>query len=187
MTTDNTPLDIVKGAMQLGTYLGVYNIVKFFVMVAAPESNLNALLSNVLTLAVPVIAYRLMKRYRDSIEITPKLNVTTMWTFGTLLFLFSAMLSGIVEYVYYEFLNPEFLSSQMTNAINLLTNTELGISSEVTSTLKDSFDSQGVPSSIDMVVQTIWVNTILGAFLSLFLSLLVCRKRGESTNHLKQN
>ncbi len=173
MEKESSPFDMIKVAMNMGLLLGLYNIVKFLLTVMGVQNETLSLLANVLTLAVPLVAILLMRSYRNSPAGGDWLGISKMWSFGTMLFLFASLVSGIVEYSYLTYIDPQFLAVQMENAKALLREMAATDNDGLLSMLSGSVDGVSIPTAIEYVVQSIWTSFFMGAVLSLVLAPIV--------------
>lgn len=172
MQRGRSPFDLIKGAMNMGLLLGFFNIIKFVVMVVGIGSVSLTSLANAMTLAVPLVLFLLMRRYRKMAG-NEALGISTMWSFGTTLTLFGSMLSGVVEYLYYARINPQFIATQMENAKSLIGEVATTGGDSVITQLSEAMGQIGAPTAIQMVMQSIWLSFILGSVLSLILAPIV--------------
>lgn len=187
MQVDNSPFGLIKDAMSIGLILGCFNVIKFGIMVIGIDSVSLTSLSNAMTLAVPLVLFLLMRRYRR-MPGNEVLGFSNLWSFGSLLALFGSMLSGVFEYIYYAYINPQYIATQMENAKTLLSEVTATSGEAMVSALSGSIELIGTPTAIEMVVQSIWLSFITGSLLSLVLSPIVvtlCRREEKKNQDCK--
>lgn len=101
------PISPIKYASRAGILLGGYFVLKYLaLMYWIPNMEL-ALVYFITTLLVPVIAYRLMRTYRQSVAPMGSFRFTQAWSFGTLTFFFASIIVLVPHYIYYTRMLPE--------------------------------------------------------------------------------
>ncbi|WP_302343598.1 DUF4199 domain-containing protein, partial [uncultured Parabacteroides sp.] len=126
----------------------------------------------VLSIAVPFIAYYLTKRYRQ--DIGGSISFFHAWRFGIMLYFFAALIVSIEHFIFFQFIAPpDFLSNTMTQAIIALKNANFN--SEVIEAIK-----QTNFTPIHLAIQQIFNNIFYGIILSIPVAALVCRSRTAS-------
>ncbi len=161
-------------AMEYGLYFGLILIIKFVLTSFSQTSSILNMLSMALVVAVPIVVYFLVKSYRDK---TGTVIFGKLWFFGIALYFYSALISGIFEYLYYQYINPEYLYT-MQESISTLAK-EL-LSANNTQSLEDLdalIGENGIMSSIQIVYNGILGMLMLGSIYSLILALLLRRSQ----------
>lgn len=162
-------------AMEYAIYLGLLFIIKLLLS-ANSSYPFMALLAMLVLIAIPVLGFVLTRKFRNESGCTSFIQI---FFFGLMLYFFASLLSGIFEYVYYQYINNEFFQEQL-NAINKL-------AQELTSTgyIEDAelFNKELPLSPIAMVYQGMWGTLILGAIYSLVLALILRKKSQTVSNN----
>ena len=97
-------INILQTSMTLGTYLGVYMILVYAFMALSVRYTALTLISMPLMLGIPVIAFFLIKRFRDA-NCMPFFPFPISWMLTILMFLFATMLSCMAAYLYLRFID----------------------------------------------------------------------------------
>lgn len=163
---------LMRCAMQYGVYLGLFFILMFASMVGAIYEPMFNTLAVLLMLAVPFLLYNFMKRYQNQMA-GVRISFIQFWVFGIFLFLFASLLSGIVHYIYYQYINPNFTQMQVASLVQQLDTLESLKNSPLAAQLKSMLDEIKTPTSIEMVIQSIWSNVFWGSLLSIVIGLMM--------------
>ena len=156
----------------LGGYIALFFILDFFF---SGNSFVNVL-NTMGFLGTPVVCYFLSKQYRDKAW-GGYIRYGQVWSFGTWLFLFASLLMSVLYYVRYQFLQPDYIAETYNQA--LIVAEQMNYSKKQ----MDMLISNGVPTAIQLVLVYLWIYIIGGAFLFLFISPLVVRKKPEDMLH----
>jgi hypothetical protein len=90
------------------------------------------------------------------------------------LFMYGSLISAMVRYVFYQFIKPGFLQNQLDETMQALQNTPMAemISGEVYE------QTVAMMTPLNMALQSIWLNLILGLLLGLVMAGVV--KKAEN-------
>lgn len=69
-------------------------------------------------LFVPLVVFFMMRRFSNQNE--GGSYFSQLWMMGILLFFFASLISGLAQYIYYVYINPEYIKSQLSAAVTLL-------------------------------------------------------------------
>jgi hypothetical protein len=85
------------------------------------------------------------------------------------LFMYGSMISAMVRYVFYQFIKPDFLQNQLNETMQALQSTSMAdmISGEVYQQTVEMM------TPLNMALQSIWLNLILGLLLGLVIAGIV--------------
>ncbi|MGL4779414.1 MAG: DUF4199 domain-containing protein [Bacteroidales bacterium] len=158
--------DVMPQAMHLGLYMGLYETVKFILSVTGGKNNVISYFYVLLAVLTPVVAYFIVKRFKQR-TIIPDIRFGQLYSFTVFLFLFSAMIVAIAQYVYMQYINPTFLSQVTDASMNLMT--QLGKADDY----KAAIDAQGAITPIKYAVMNIYINMLYGAIIGLPIALIV--------------
>lgn len=169
----NSNKNLIQYAMEYGSYLGLMLIFKFVLASFSTTSSISNILASILIIAVPVMAFYFMRMFRDRSKIY---TYGKLCLFGIYMYFFSALLSGIFEYIYYQYLNPDYLYAQQ-EALKLLVEELAKVdTSQTMSEFQSSYAAVAPTTAIQFVFQGIWGLFMLGSIYSLILALIL-RKR----------
>ena len=136
--------------MTLGTYLGAYITLVYALMALSIKYAAISLITIPLTLGIPVIAFFLIKRFRDT-NCKPFFPFPVSWMISILTFLFATMLSCMAAYLYLRFLDNGAFAAGIMERMN-----ELLLAQEsLTSTMSDPAQIQEYNATMDLFKQTI--------------------------------
>ena len=149
---------LLKCAMSYGLAMGIYWVIKYLFLIFGYSIPSLIFIYEGLSLAVPLIAYYLTKRYRQ--DIGGSISFFHAWR--------------IEHFIFFQFIAPpDFLNNTMTQAIVALKNADFD--SEVIEAI-----SRTNFTPIHMAIQGIFNNIFYGIILSIPVAALVCRKQTAS-------
>ena len=171
-----------SASMNLGTVLGVYYILKFCLFPLSFSNAFAGLLFIVLTVLVPVVAYRLMKRYRRSSPETGQMTFGQAWSFALRLFFFASLLAAVAHFVYFSFIDNGMLLQAINDNLDQMSNLQVeGVTDQLTwqkqlEMFRESFDSVAALSPIQMTMELFVNNLFWGCILALPIAALNANK-----------
>ena len=110
-------INLLQTAMTLGTYLGLYMILVYVFTALSIKYMALSLVSLPLMLGVPVVAFFLIKRFRDE-NCKPFFPFPVSWMLTILMFLFATALSCMAAYLYLRFIDNGAFSAIMMERLN---------------------------------------------------------------------
>mgnify|MGYP003180630236 CR=1 FL=1 len=149
---------LLKCAMSYGLAMGIYWVIKYLFLIFGYSIPSLIFIYEGLSLAVPLIAYYLTKRYRQ--DIGGSISFFHAWRFGIMLYFFAALIVSIEHFIFFQ-------------AIVALKNADFN--SEVIEAI-----SRTNFTPIHMAIQGIFNNIFYGIILSIPVAALVCRKQTAS-------
>lgn len=99
------PVSLWNASMNYGTVLGVYYAAKFCLFPLGLKSPFASLLFVVLTILVPVLAYKLTKRFRLTAMPEGRMTLSQAWSFTLQLFMFASILVAVIHFIYFAFID----------------------------------------------------------------------------------
>jgi len=164
--------NVYHAAMKYGLLMGVLFSVNFLFSISTTP--FVALLSYLLIAFILVLTYRFAVAYRD------KDNGGTC-TFGQafffifLLYLFAAIISSVVKYVYFKFIDVNYLSELLNKSSAIMQQIQEQFKLEVPDDYYDSMEKMMNPAMYTL--QFIWVNAILGGLVGLIMAPFVKKSK----------
>ncbi len=163
---------LTRYAMEYGVYTGIYFVLMFVSIVWSQYIVVANLLGTAMMVSVPAIIYLTMRHY---VRQEPMSGFGTLWLLGIYIFFFSSLISGLAQYLFFEYLDPAWIPSMLEQQLALL---------EVMSTdapeLGDFVDAarQGIErgvgfAPIDVVFTFMWFNVFIGSILSVIVAFFV--------------
>lgn len=179
----------VNYAMQAGLFLGILGIVKFLLLVYSIDYAAIGLIYLLAALFFHFVVFYKARRFKNDV-FDGQISFFQAWNVSILMYFFGAILSGAIEFAYYKFLNPGFLSHYIPKSIAAVQQ----ISAQVTDSTAKSLLTEmaanislgGVPSAIDMVFAHIQNTVFSGIFVSLIISATLVRTKKTPNNHPNQ-
>ncbi len=180
-------INLLQVSMTLGTYLGVYIILVYLVSVMAIKHAALSLLALPLIVGIPVVAFFLIRRFRDSTQ-APFFPFPISWMISILTFLFATVLSCMVAYLYLRFIDNGALASGLMARMEEM----MAQSDAITSAFTDPAQVERYNSTMELFRQSVtWfcslpasgvakqliqTSLLWGNILSLFIGLLTAKR-----------
>ena len=143
-------INILQTSMTLGTYLGAYIILAYLAMVLTVKYAAVSLLAVPLLIGIPVVAYFLIRRFRDSTK-APFFPFPVSWMLSILTFLFATVLSCMVAYLYLRFIDHGALAAGLTARMDMM----LQSSEAMTAAMTDPAQIEQYNKTMELMQQTI--------------------------------
>ncbi len=154
-----------KHAMTYGLFLGLTFSVNFLLSVA--NSLWCGLLTYFVMAAIVYLTYRFACHYRDTEQGGVVSYGRSLW-YIVVLYIFAAIISSVVKYVYLQFINPGYLDDVLNNAMLVLEQIQLPLQEDA---MYDQLEHVLTP--INFIMQYIWINTLLGLLVGLVMAAFV--------------
>lgn len=143
-------INIMQVSMTLGTYLGLYIILVYALSALSVKYMALSLISMPLILGIPVVAYLLIRRFRDT-NCKPFFPFPVSWILTILTFLFATMLSCIAAYLYLRFIDNGAFAACIMERLN-----EYMLASDsVVQTMTDQAQIEQYNATMDLFKQTV--------------------------------
>lgn len=160
---------LLKCAMSYGLAMGIFWVIKYLFLIFGYSTHSFIYVYQLLSLAVPFVAYYLTKRYRK--DIGGSISFFHAWRFGIMLYFFAALIVSIEHFIFFQFIAPpDFIQNTMNQAMALMKNAD--VSSEVIDAV-----SRTNFTPIHITIQQIFNNIFYGILLSVPVAALVCRRQ----------
>lgn len=154
-----------------GLVFGLFLSVMFLSTVYSGQHAWLSLVAFAMMMAVPFIIYRCLRRSYVTDGGTTLLS--SLWMHGIMIFLCGAIISGLVEVVWFKYVNPGFVVEQMKLMIELYSDYPWERGREVASLLQSMIDNNMVPTTMAIVTEMIWLSVFSGSLLSVLMAVLV--------------
>ncbi len=171
----NDSRNLLQYSMQAGVWLGLYLIVRFVCSVASVYSPMLNLIAMILFVGTPFVLYYLMAKYHRAND-----NISTfslMWMMGIMLFSFASLICAVPEYIFYEYINPDYIANTMQQSMALIKEMDLIKDDMLMQELEKMSTSEALPSSIQMIMSSLWSNIFFGSLLSIVVAIFVVRSK----------
>lgn len=180
-------INILQVSMTLGTYLGLYLILVYAVMLLSISHTILSLLALPMLIGVPVVAYFLVRKFRDK-NCQPFFPFPVSWMISILTFLFATVLSCMAAYLYLRFLDHGAMSAGLMEKMEQIVQTsETAISAMTDQVMIDQYTQTmdllsttikwfcSLPAS-GVAKQLIQSSLMWGNILSLLIALLTMKR-----------
>ena len=161
--------DMNRHAMNFGAIMGLLFSLNFLVTTMKSI----AFLQYLIIVVIIYCAYRFVVHCRENVMDGVISYGSALW-YNMQLFMYAAMISAMVRYVFYAYIKPDFLQNQLNETLMALQGTPMAdiISGEVYQQTVEMM------TPLNMALQAIWLNLMLGLLLGLILAAIV--KRSEN-------
>ena len=175
--TDNTKRPF-ESAMRDGTILGCLWTVTFVLftimmqMLVKGEGLLLPFVVLATTLMSPFVAYKLTAKHRDG-ERGGTITFSQAWTHIIIMYLCAILLSAIVQYIYYTFIDPNSFAN-LAEAFTVFASSN-GLDSTSTGMLTEMFNELARTSTGEMILSIMTGHTSRSVIMAAILALIVKR------------
>ena len=151
-----------------GIIMGVIFSVNFLFSVS--KITLLITFTNIIAVLIVVLIYRLSVKFRDT-------ECEGFITYGKALlyilysFFFAALISSVVKYIYFQYINPPYLESVFQETMKMLTSMKYPITDAVEAQTRNMLK----PASYTLIY--IWVNVFMGLIVGLIMAAFVKKEK----------
>lgn len=173
--TENKKTSLQEAAMRYGTVMGIYWTLKFVLFPAGMKMPLLLTLFFVATLAVPVLGYMLVRRFRDK-ECEGVIGYSRAFLFTSLMYLFAALFATIIHYIYFRYMDNGLI---INTYYAILDQMGTGATGELATSLEQFREALGMIAQLtplELSLQLISQNIFYCLIIAFPTALLVMRK-----------
>ncbi|MDP4238883.1 MAG: DUF4199 domain-containing protein [Bacteroidota bacterium] len=159
---------ITKSAMYNGLIMGVIFSINFLFSIS--KITLLVLSTNIIAVLIVVGIYRMTIKFRD----TACEGIISYWkAFSYILytFFFAALISSVVKYVYFQFINPDYLGQMYQDTMKMLTTMKFSI----TDALEDQTKKMLRPATYTLIY--VWSNVLMGIVVGLIMAAFIKKEK----------
>lgn len=160
--------NILKSAMLNGLIMGVIFSLNFLLSISKVPSL--TLLSYVVVTFILVGMYRLTVRFRD-VDCEGVITYGKAYSFILLTFFFAAIISSVVKFVYFKYINPTYLDQLLQESMKALENLRFPIDEAAYLQMGNMMK----PASFTL--QYIWLNVLMGSFVGLIMAAFIKKEK----------
>ena len=143
-------INLLQVSMTLGTYLGIYIVLAYAFIALTVNHTMLSLVAFPLLLGIPVVAYMLVKRFRDQSQ-APFFPFPISWIITILTFVFATALSCMAVYLYLRFVDKGAIASNIMSVLDAYTkSTQTSISA-----MTDPVQVEQYTKALEMMRQNI--------------------------------
>ncbi len=172
--------NLMNSAMRNGLILGILFSVNFIFSIS--NNIFLGLLSYAVIGVIFYMTYRFTVSYRDT-DCEGAISYRHALAYVVLLFLFAALISAIVKYVFFQFIKPDFLPDLMNKSIEVMEQIMPSVPEET----YDNMETMMSPINYSLMVT--WMNIVLGFFTGLVVAGMVKKDKNmfDDQNNLPHN
>ena len=169
--------DMNRHAMNFGAVMGLLFSLNFLVTTVKSI----AFLQYLFVIVIIYCAYRFVVHCRENVMNGAISYGSALW-YNMQLFMYGAMISALVRYVFYSYIKPDFLQNQLNETLMVLQGTPMAemISGEVYQQTVEMM------TPLNMALQAIWLNLMLGLLLGLILAAIVKRSENPFADKIEE-
>lgn len=169
--------DMNRHAMNFGAVMGLLFSLNFLVTTIKSI----AFLQYLFVIVIIYCAYRFVVHCRENVMNGAISYGSALW-YNMQLFMYGAMISALVRYVFYSYIKPDFLQNQLNETLMALQGTPMAemISGEVYQQTVEMM------TPLNMALQAIWLNLMLGLLLGLILAAIVKRSENPFADKIEE-
>lgn len=160
--------NFLRSVMINGLILGTLFSVNF--LMSASGLAFMSLLSLVLMVVIIAVMYKLTVRFRDT-ESNNVISYRVSFSYILLSFFFASLISSAVKFVFFKYIQPDYLEQAMEQSFQLLETMKMPNMDEAL----EQMDKMMKPAN--MALQFIWLNTFMGTVVALVMSAFVKKEK----------
>ena len=161
--------NINRHAMNFGAIMGLVFSLNFLVTTIKSL----AFLQYLFIVVIIYCAYRFVVHCRENVMGGAISYGSALW-YNMQLFMYGAMISAMVRYIFYMYIKPDFLQNQLNETMQALQSTPMA--DVITGDVYQQTVEMMTP--LNMALQSMWLNLILGLLLGLVMAGVV--KKAEN-------
>lgn len=170
---------LLQYSMEGGVWLGIYLIIRFACMVMGLYSAVANLLALAFFVGTPFVLYRIMMVYHRNNSYISFFSL--LWMMGIMLFFFASLICSVAEYIFYQYINPYYVTELFDHAFTLIKESEVLSDAISLEDMRTALGEGAAPTPLQMVMQSIWSNVFFGSLLSMIVAPFVLRKRKKAS------
>jgi len=159
---------ISKSAKFNGLIMGVIFSINFLLSVSKVTTFV--LLTNVIAVLIVFGIYRLTVKFRDT-ECEGFISYWKSFSLILLTFFYAALISSVVKYIYFQFINPDYLDQMFQESMKVMTTMKFPI----TDALTDQMKSMLKPATYTLVY--VWSNVLMGTIVGLIMAAFIKKEK----------
>lgn len=169
-------------AMQFGTYMGGFWILKFILFPLGLTAPFLSLLFLGLTLGVPFMGYYYARMYRNQV-CGGSISFPHAWMFTVFMYMFAALLVAVAHYIYFRFIDHGYIINAFESQIELLAQSGIpGIDTYI-DMYNEMLATARMLTPIDITIQMVSFNVFYGSLLAIPTALFVMKRKKPELNN----
>lgn len=161
--------------MEGGLWLGLYLVLRFICSVAGSFSPIFDALALMMFVGTPFVLYYIMLRYHRNNGFVSGFSL--LWMMGIMLFFFASLICAVPEFIFYQYIDPDYIANAMTQSLKLIEDMGLMKDDEAYNQMRQLIEQGTAPTAIQMIMSSMWSNVFFGSLLSIVVAPFVTRKK----------
>lgn len=157
--------------------LWIASFVFYLLGLATPGYSIVALL---LAFATPILVWKRLKNFRDY-GLEGSISFLRGWAYVVLLFFYGSLLFAIAQFCYFNFLDQGYLLGMYAKMMELPENAEVIKQAGMQQVVEDALNTLGAMRPIDLSLNMLTTNLMLGVLVGLPIAGLLQRKVGAKS------
>ena len=159
---------ITKSAMFNGLIMGVIFSINFLFSVSKITSLV--VLTNVIAILIIIGIYRMAMQFRDT-ECNGIITYSKAFSLILLTFFFAAIISSVVKFVYFQFINPDYLDQMFQETMKVLNKMKFPVNDEMINQTKSML------KPVNYTFVYIWTNVFFGLIVGLIMAAFIKKEK----------
>jgi len=159
---------ITKSAMYNGLIMGVIFSINFLFSVSKITSLV--VLTNVIAILIIIGIYRMAMQFRDT-ECNGIITYSKAFSLILLTFFFAAIISSVVKFVYFQFINPDYLDQMFQETMKVLNKMKFPVNDEMINQTKSML------KPVNYTFVYIWTNVFFGLIVGLIMAAFIKKEK----------
>lgn len=159
---------LARATMTNGLILGALFSANF--LVSLSKTFIGSILSLALFVLILFFTYKSSVKNREN-NLLGEITYIQAVLFIVLSFFYAGIISSIVKFVYFQFINPEYLSLILDEGLRVMEQMKFPVDPEAYEQIKDLLK----PASFSL--QYIWMNTILGILTGAIMAIFIKKEK----------
>ncbi len=159
---------IIKSAMVNGLIMGAMFSINFVISIA--KITILGLLSYVIITLILVGIYKMVIRFRD-VDCKGEITYWKSFSFILLTFFFAAIISSVVKYIYFQYINPDYLAQMFEESMKLMEKMNFPMNDASVAQM------ESILKPATFTLQYIWINVFMGSLVAMVMSGFVKKEK----------
>lgn len=164
--------------MEWGAWFGLYLVLRFICSVLGVNSPILNIVAMAMFIGTPIVLYYILLHYHKQHNCISGFSL--LWMTGIMLFFFASLICCIPEYIFYQYINPDYIADAMVQSVNLIADAGVLDNDEVLSQMRQMLEDGNVPTAWQMSMSSFWSNLFFGSLLSAVVASLVTLKKKQA-------
>jgi hypothetical protein len=171
--------NIITHSMHSGLILGGLIVVRDFLSLVVFNGNVfMLLLLGLVGFVIPFFCIFHFTKKFDREVLKGKISYLNALSYGFYMFFFAAMIIALFSFIYFQYVNPDYLAQQGDAFINILK--QLSFPKEIVKKYEDVLTGVQTPTAAGAAISGLWAFTFSGFIICLFTSLFFRKRKNNA-------